>query len=255
MRAFLVGGSAWAAFVLLGCGGKFQVAPGDGGPVQDSAAIVDSSPPLPDTSPVVSETSTPEPATCAGVCAHFAAEGCADPNCESNCEQLQIDCAGSGYITTFQALLQCAATAEPITCVNGQPHSTACASLTDMVGADCVAQSPDAGGDSICSAQTSGVSCMQCCEMAHPSGVMAYLNVFVPCECDPANGACAGPCASEICAQPLTYPQPDDACDQCVAQSLGVGGACWYRITNDCGQDVACQAMEACLATWCANKP
>jgi hypothetical protein len=243
------------ALLASACGGKVTVhATGDGGPpLADAAPVQDALPPPVD-SPKAPDTSPPPgPATCAGICAHFANDGCPQPTCVSDCEQLGIDCAASGYETTFQALLQCAVTAEPIVCVNGVPHSPACAALTDKVAMGCMPQG-DSGVDIGCSQATSGVACMQCCQMAHPDGAAKYLSLLVSCECV-APAPCASACASELCAQPMVYQSPGDACDTCVSPSLAVGGTCWYQTTNQCGQDPACQAMAGCLATWCASKP
>jgi hypothetical protein len=240
---------ALVAFVISACGGKVQGGGDAGSSGRDATPPHDASLPPEDSAP---PKDAALPTTCAEVCAHFAAEGCEESSCTSNCQELEVDCAGSGYLATFQELLDCAVTAAPIQCVNGNAQSTACASLTAAVAADCSAHSSDAG-DFTCSTATSNVGCLQCCETEHPEGVSAYLGLLLPCECSEPGG-CAAPCASEYCASSLTYPQPNDACDMCVAPSLGVGGNCWYAIFTGCGQDPGCLAMESCMATWCSNK-
>ncbi len=127
--AFLV------ALALTACSGK-AILVADGGPPLDSGeTVLDVVVPPPMDASVID--AGPPPVSCADMCTHLAAAGCAPPSCSTDCESLGQECAASAANGLFQSFLHCMSTAA-VACNGGAPEVPACASLTSSVSMACV---------------------------------------------------------------------------------------------------------------------
>ena len=119
----------------------------------------------------------------------------------------------------------------------------------------------DAGGlpidpDQACGDEATLQGCAQCCATNHPAGYKTFEESLLGCACegtgaDGGTGPCATACGATACATPPA--NPDAACNKCLQDSIGQGGACQLAVSEACTADQECLAQQQC-ASLCQGK-
>ena len=110
--------------------------------------------------------------------------------------------------------------------------------------------------DQECAEQASLQGCAQCCATNHPAGYKTFEDSLLACACegtgaDGGTGPCATACGDTACA--ATPANPDAACNKCLQDSVGQGGACQQAVSDACTADKECLAQQQC-ASLCQGK-
>lgn len=114
-----------------------------------------------------------------------------------------------------------------------------------------------ATGDSACKAESTLQACATCCAKNHQTGYQTILTTTIACACkgegaDAGTGPCATDCKDTLCA--ATPAQPTAACNTCIQNAIGQGGACQNAVATKCQADPDCVKEQSCV-TPCQGKP